>query len=491
MGCYWQFKAILLHGHEAATTVRGMNTSGGERPPRKIRSAAPNDALPVMGLAANEGVKIPKGRVFAWALWDWATQPFATVITTFVFSVYLTSELFLPEEIRALGSGTEYDLGLSVLSRDFGFAVAIAGLAVAILAPVLGQRADRSGRRKRQLAINTALLVAVQASLFFTTIEPNMFVFGITMVAIGNIFSEIANVNYNAMITQVASPTTVGRVSGLGWGFGYLGGITMLLVSYFGFIEFDLFGLGSANGIDIRAIAVACAVWTVVFAIPILLFVPEVQPAKGLPKTNFFASYRILFQDIIHLYRTARTTFWFLLASAIFRDGLSGVFTFGGVLAAITFGFSATEVLIFGIVANLVAGISTMAAGKLDDRFGPRAVILGSLSLLLASGLSLFLLRDAGALAFWIGGLVLGASVGPAQAAARSFLARVTPAGQEGQIFGLYATTGRAVGFLTPTLWSLFIAIGGAQYWGILGIMVVLAVGLVLMVLVKLPSHVR
>ncbi|AVG23114.1 MFS transporter [Pontimonas salivibrio] len=468
-----------------------MNARGEARPPRKLPPAIDNDTLPVMGLAANDGAAIPKSRVFAWALWDWATQPFATVITTFVFSVYLTSELFLPDEIRALGSGAEYDLALSVLSRDFGFAVAIAGIAVAILAPVLGQRADRSGRRKRLLAINTVLLVAVQASLFFATIEPNMFIFGITMVAIGNIFSEIANVNYNALITQVATPRTVGRVSGLGWGFGYLGGISMLLVSYFGFIQFDVFGLGSDNGIDIRAIAVACAAWTVIFAIPILISVPEVHSAEGLPKTGFFASYRVLFQDIAHLYRTARTTFWFLLASAIFRDGLAGVFTFGGVLAAITFGFSATEVLIFGIVANLVAGISTMAAGKLDDWFGPRSVIIGSLTLLLASGLALFFLRDAGALAFWIGGLVLGASVGPAQAAGRSFLARVTPAGQEGQIFGLYATTGRAVSFLTPTLWSLFIAIGGAQYWGILGIMVVLAIGLVLMILVKLPTHVR
>lgn len=468
-----------------------MNARGKARPPRNIPPTADSDALPVMGLASNDGVAIPKGRVFAWALWDWATQPFATVITTFVFSVYLTSELFLPEETRALGSGAEYDLALSGLSRDFGFAIALAGIAVALLAPVLGQRADRSGRRKRLLAINTALLVAVQGSLFFATLEPNMFLFGITMVAIGNIFSEIANVNYNAMITQVATPATVGRVSGLGWGFGYLGGISMLLVSYFGFIELDLFGLGSANGIDIRAIAVACAVWTVIFAIPTLLFVPESHPAEDLPKSHFFDSYRILYRDIIRLYHTARTTFWFLLASAVFRDGLSGVFTFGGVLAAITFGFSATEVLIFGIVANLVAGISTMAAGKLDDRFGPRAVIIGSLSLLLASGLALFFSRDAGPLAFWIGGLVLGASVGPAQAAARSFLARVTPAGQEGQIFGLYATTGRAVSFLTPTLWSLFIAIGGAQYWGILGIVVVLAIGLILMILVKLPDHAR
>jgi UMF1 family MFS transporter len=138
-----------------------------------------------------------------------------------------------------------------------------------------------------------------------------------------------------------------------------------------------------------------------------------------------------------------------LLSSAIFRDGLSGVFTFGGVLAAGTFGFSFNEVVIFGIAANLVAGISTMLAGRLDDWLGPRAVILGSLGGLTAIGVVLFLVRDAGPTAFWAGGLALATLVGPAQAAARSFLARVAPVGKEGQIFGLYATTGRAVTSMT------------------------------------------
>ena len=449
------------------------------------------DALPILALDGDTATRIPKRRVFSWALWDWATQPFATVITTFVFTVYLTSELFLDAETRALGEGNPlYDQGLSALSRDLGIGITIAGLLVALIAPVLGQRSDRAGRRKRWLAANTGLMVLVQASLFFTTVEPNMFVFGVALVAAGNVFAEIANVNYNSLITQVATKKTVGRVSGLGWGFGYLGGIVALLVAYFGFIEFDVFGLGADNGIDIRAIALMSGVWTLLFSIPILIFVPEATAAPA-PKVGFFRSYRVLFRDIVALKRRTPTTFWFLLASAVFRDGLAGVFTFGGVLAAITFGFSASDVLIFGIVANLTAGLMTIAAGRLDDWLGPRAVILTSLSGLLIAGMALFFLRDAGPTAFWVGGLILSLFVGPAQAASRSFLARVSPAGQEGQIFGLYATTGRAVSFLTPALWSLFIGIGGAQYWGILGIMLVLAVGLVLMWLVKLPAHTR
>lgn len=444
------------------------------------------DALALVGLDQHGDQKIPRGRVFAWALWDWATQPFATVITTFVFTVYLTSELFLPEATRALGEGDPaYEEALSLLSRDLGVAIAIAGVLVAALAPVLGQRADKTGRRKLWLAINTLLIVLSQAGLFFATIEPNMFLLGVTLVAAGNIFAEIANVNYNALIGQVATRATVGRVSGLGWGFGYLGGIAMLLVSYFGFIEFDVFGLGGENGIDIRAIAVACAVWTSLFAIPILLFVPEVPAPPASEKVSFFASYKVLVRDIRTLSSEAPTTLWFLIASAVFRDGLAGVFTFGGVLAAITFGFSAGDVLIFGIVANLVAGVMTVTAGRIDDIVGPQRVIVGSLAGLLVAGTALFFLRDAGPIAFWVGGLFLASFVGPAQAAARSYLARVAPPGREGQIFGLYATTGRAVSFITPTLWSVFITLGGAQHWGILGIMAVLAAGLILMLFVQ------
>jgi MFS transporter, UMF1 family len=470
----------------------GMAKTLPEDLPEHIPPTADTDQLPLYGLLANGEKKVPKRQSFSWALWDWATQPFATVITTFVFTVYLVSDLFVDPEILALGTDSaEYQAASAALSRDLGYAIAAAGFLIAALAPVLGQRSDRASNRKWWLGINTILIVFVQAGLFFVTVEPNMFVLGITLVAAGNVFAEIANVHYNAMLVQVSTVKTVGRISGLGWGFGYLGGIVMLLIAFFGFLQYDLFGLGDDNGIAIRAIAVACAVWTIIFAIPIFLFVPEAPKKPATPQPRFFASYVELFREVVALRRHTPTTFWFLLSSAIFRDGLSGVFTFGGVLAAGTFGFSFNEVVIFGIAANLVAGVSTMIAGRLDDWVGPRIVILTSLGGLVAVGVFLFLVRDMGANAFWLGGMLLATLVGPAQASARSFLARVSPVGQEGQIFGLYATTGRAVSFLTPTLWAVAIGIGGAQYWGILGIVFVLLLGFIFMAMVKLPEHVR
>lgn len=206
-------------------------------------------------------------------------------------------------------------------------------------------------------------------------------------------------------------------------------------------------------------------------------------------------SYRALFRSIADLWNEDRNTVKFLFASAVFRDGLAGVFTFGAVLAAGTFGFSAGGVIIFGVAANVVAGVATIAFGALDDAIGPKRVIVLALSSMLVAGVVVFVLHDGGKTVFWIFGLVLCIFVGPAQSASRTFLARLIPEGKEGEVFGLYATTGRAVSFLAPALWALTIALGAkltgsanqdeVQYFGILGILVVLAAGLALLLPVR------
>ncbi|WP_400997608.1 MFS transporter [Agromyces sp. GXQ0307] len=444
----------------------------------------------VTGLELQGERIVPKRQVWSWALWDWATQPFNSVILTFVFTaLYLTSDWFLDPAVAALGEGDPaYERGLAELASGLGWAITIAGVLIAVLAPVLGQRADVAGRRKLWLAGATAALVACMFGLFFVQGTASFFVLGISLIAAGTVFSEIAGVNYNAMLVQVSTPKTVGKVSGLGWGLGYLGGIVALVLVVVA-TSFDWWGMPTDDGLVYRVIAVGCAVWTLVFAWPVLVFVPEAPPAPGRARVGFLRSYAVLVQDIVRLWRESRPTFWFLLASAVFRDGLAGVFAFGAVIAAVAFHFTSNEVMIFGIAANLLAGVSTIIAGRFDDRFGPRAVILTALSGLVGAGLVVFFLHDAGKLPFWIFGLILTLFVGPAQAASRSFLARVTPAGRESEIFGLYATTGRAASFLSPLLWSTFIALFGATYWGVLGIVLVLAAGLVLMLFVRVPQR--
>lgn len=467
--------------------------------------AIPEPALSTAALRTEglDDTRVPRKQVVSWAMWDWATQPFNSVILTFVFvSLYLVSDSFLPAGVAALNAdgslvcsrtadaATPYCQGLSNLAEAYGWVTFAAGILILLLAPVLGQRADASGNKKRWVIGATAALALLQFALFFVYADPAYFWFGAVIVALGSVTSEIAGVNYNAMLVQVSTPRTIGRVSGLGWGLGYIGGILALVIVVV-LDQASWFGLDVSDGLAYRLIAVGAAVWTVLFALPFVFNVPESPARDDRPRVSFFASYAVLVKDIAALFRNHRPTFWFLIASAVYRDGLAGVFAFGGVLAAVSFGFSATEVIIFGIALNLVAGVSTIFAGWLDDRFGARAVIVAALSILIASALFVFFFREGGKTIFWVGGIILSAAVGPAQASSRALLARVTPREMQGEVFGLYATTGRVMSFLSPLLWALFIGWFGATHFGILGITIVLAIGLVLLLLVRLPQHVR
>jgi len=432
--------------------------------------------------------KANRKKVLSWAFYDWAMQPFNTVILTFVFTaMYLVSDRFVDPAIVA-SHGLE--AAQARLTSGLGLMTTIAGIAIALVAPVLGQWADASGKRKTWLFVATLLQLLAMASLFFVQADPRFFWLGASLVAVGGVLNTIAETNYNAMLLGVADKNTMGRVSGLGWGLGYTAGVVnLLLIAAISFALPD--ALGAANGMIFRWIAIGCVIWALLFGWPIFRNVPEAPFVEGRQFPGFFAAYRELFRTIKSLFRTNRRTFWFLISSAIYRDGLSGVFAFGAVIAAVAFGFSAIEVLIFGIAANLVAGLSTFAAGRLDDKFGPRRVIIGSLALLLVAGLLVVMLHAHGSIVFWILGLILCCTVGPAQSASRSFLAREIPPGHEAEMFALYATTGKAASFMAPAMWTLSIALTGATIWGTLGIMLVIAVGLGMFIFLKEPKAIR
>ncbi|WP_159501970.1 MFS transporter [Microbacterium sp. 18062] len=437
------------------------------------RPPAPAEALSAAAAGTPRPSSTRPWPVVAWGFWDWGSAAFNAVATTFVFTVYLTSSSF--------GDETSTSAALS-------WALAGAGIVVLVTAPVIGQRSDASAHRKRWLAVNTAVVVGALALMFFVQPDPAYLWFGLGLLAIGTVFFELASVNYNAMLAQVSTSRSVGKVSGFGWGMGYIGGIALLLIVYFGFIQPDVgwFGVTAEDGSAVRVSMLIAALWFALSAIPVFFAVPENAPLVAhRERVGFFGAYGVLFRNIAKLWRESRHTVYFLLSSAVFRDGLTGVFTFGGVLAAGTFGFSPGEVIIFAIAANIVAGVATIGSGSLDDRFGPKLLILVSLVGLIVSGLCVFLFHDGGQTVFWIFGLILCLFVGPAQSASRTFLARLIPPGREGEVFGLYATTGRAAVFLSPTAFGLFVTIGGAQYWGILGLVLVLLVGLALLIPVR------
>ncbi|HEX2213671.1 MAG TPA: MFS transporter, partial [Mycobacterium sp.] len=252
-----------------------------------------------------------------------------------------------------------------------------------------------------------------------------------------------------------------------------------------------LFGIAAEDGQNVRAAMLLTAVWFGLFAIPLLITAPtsERRLVEQRGAVGFFAGYRVLWTEIVSEWRRDHHVVYYLIASAVFRDGLTGIFAFGAVLGVNVYGISSADVLLFGVSASVVAAVGAVGGGLLDDRFGAKPVIVGSLTAMIAVGLVLMSLD--GALAFWICGLLLCLFIGPTLSAARTMMLRLSADGKEGVAFGLYTTTGRAVSYLAPLLFSVFIAVFGADRAGMGGILVVLAVGLLAMLAVRVPGRIR
>ena len=421
-----------------------------------------------------------RSQVLAWALWDCGSTGFNAIVVTFVFSVYLT---------RTVGDDLPGDTSPA---SWLGRALALAGLAVALLAPVTGIWVDAPWRRRRVLAVLTGLAVLLTSAMSLIRDDHRYLWPGLVLLACTAAFSELATVPYNAMLRQLSTPHTSGRISGFGWGMGYLGSVVLLLMVYLGFISGDgdtrgMLGIPVADGQNVRAAMLLTAAWFALFALPVLIAVPGPTPAPEERRraVGFFGAYRKLWSEVVGEWRRDRNVVYYLLASAVFRDGLAGVFAFGAVLGVNVYGISEANVLLFGVCASVVAAVGAVLGGLFDDRLGSKPVIVGSLVAMIAVGLTLMTL--SGALAFWVCGLLLCLFIGPAQSSARTLMLRMSADGKEGVAFGLYTTTGRAVSFLAPSLFSTFIDVFGTDRAGMGGLCAVLAAGLFAMLAVRVP----
>ena len=211
-------------------------------------------------------------RVMAWAAWDVGSSSFDAVVVTFVFSVYLTKpEIFGPSA-----------------NADLGWTTAVAGLLVALVAPAVGQWTDRTGKSRTVLAVSTVGVIAAMAALFFVEPGEGYLWLGLTLLALGNFIFETGTVVYNSMVNDIATPSTVGRVSGFGWGMGYLGSIVLLAVLLVCFINPDpgLFGVTHEDALHIRVSMVVCAAWMLVFTLPILVLSRNRAPTGAPSRTS-------------------------------------------------------------------------------------------------------------------------------------------------------------------------------------------------------------
>lgn len=458
-------------------------------------------------ISIDRNARVPAGPLarISWALFDWANQPYFTVITTFIFAPFFTSQ-FIGDPVR----------GQSL----WGYTQAIAGITIAVLSPALGAIADAGGPRKPFILVFQAFMVIGCALLWFAlpghlSLLP-LIMAALVLAAIGAEFSIVFN---NALLPTLVPRERLGRLSGFAWGLGYIGGLLPL----FGLLVITrpelvgitppagqaLFGLDRASGAAERLTGPFSALWLVVFVLPMFLFTPDI-PRTGLSPAGAVRAGLSRLGTTLASFRRNANWFRFLIAFMVYNDGLLALIAFGGIYAAGQFGWGTTELGIFGIILSGLGIFGAWIGGSLDDRFGSRRTViltvtgmaiaaLGVLSVTRTSALFVLELPapvpGAGLFAstqerIFLGfAILMGLCLGPIQAASRTMVGRVAPPGKVGEFYGLFSLSGRATAFLAPLAIAVVTQAFDSQRAGISVILAFLVAGLVLMLRVEEPAR--
>ena len=404
-------------------------------------------------------------REWAWASFDFANSAFPTVISTFVIATYFTAAV-APDPVTGQAA--------------WGWMQAAVGLAIGLLSPVLGAVADAGGRRRGMLLLFSMLTAALTACIWFIRPEPGFMLSALLLIGLASVAFELGTVFYNAMLPSVARPEALGRVSGIGWAVGYAGGLLCLGACLL-LLRADVFGLDRASQEPVRATALLVGLWIFVFCWPVLIAVrdPVVRPPVGVAVRAGLAEIGALLRALPSQPVLGR----FLLARLFYTDGLNTLFAFGAIYAAGRFGMGFEQILLFGIVLNVTAGLGAFAGGMVEDRLGSRRTVLVSLGCIIGIGAGLLLVQ--GQTGFWILGAALGLFFGPAQSASRTLMARLAPPEQAGAWFGLFSLSGRVTGFLGPALLAIATTAFASQVAGMAVVVGLMVVGFAVLLTVR------
>ena len=431
---------------------------------------------------------------YSWTMFDFANQPFYTLIMTFVFSVYFT-DVFITGEDGA---------------QKLTLTQTISGVVIAILSPVLGSITDIKGNRKMFMGITSILFVIGMALLWYSPPgAPDgiwIVMFGLILASAMVGFSEVFN---NSVLSTIETPENSGWLSGMGYGLGYISGLIALILFLLIFVwpgneTENLFGLNTNEYEHIRIIGPLCAIWYALFIIPLFLFTPDL---KKKPITTF-DSIKVGLTNLVNTFKEAnryKNIFTFLITRMFYQDALNALFVVGGVYASIVVGMTLTQVLILGIILNILAGPSSIYGGYLNDLIGSKNVINLSLWGLLASGiLGLSIDKDTIFYFFSVDEyslrvedftfgifnsvsqvtyicVVIGISIfyGPAQTASRALMIKIAPPDKMTEFFGLYAFAGKSTAWLVPGLMSLILAFTGSLQYAMLSIVLFNLIGII------------
>jgi UMF1 family MFS transporter len=455
-------------------------------------------AISAPGIAP--ATRAPLPALAGWALLEWAAQPFYTLITTFLFAPYFAN-VFIGDAVRG--------------QALWGYAAAAAGLGVAITTPILGAIADASGRRKPWMLGFAFLLAAATCALWIAApgkaglALPVMLAFIVAAIS-----AECIAVFANSIMPTLVPQRELGRLSGIGWATGYLGGLVSLLIMA-GLIVTNpatgktLLGLTPLLKLDAvaregdRLVGPFSAAWLLLFVIPFFLFTPE--PRSAGPARGIGAALGE-FKDTIKSLPRYRNILLFLIARMIYVDGLTAIFAFGGIYGASVYGWSAFELGLFGIILTVVGVIGALVGGFLDDKLGSVTVIVGTLLLVMVGAIGILSIdkthvlfttlvpekvqgsapfSSMGERVFLAFAILIGLVAAPVQASSRSLMARLAPAEKMTQFFGLFAFSGKVTAFAAPLAVGAVTTLTGSQRAGIAVIVVFLALGLLMMLGVR------
>ena len=402
--------------------------------------------------------------IFAWSMYDFANQPYTTLVITFIYSTYFAKAI-APNEI----------IGTALWSR----AMTITAMTVAFLSPIMGAIADKTGHRKLFLIFWTYVCIAGSFALYYPL--PGEIYKALFWVVISNVGFEMGGLFCNAYLPDIAPKEKIGRISGYGWSLGYLGGLIALGVGYVFLVspENPMFGFSKELGQNIRATNLMVAIWFVVFSIPVFIGVSGVAKTNKIYSKNIWSdSFREIKSTFANI-KKYKELVKFLIARIFYNDGLITIIAFGGIYAAGTFNFTFEDIFLFGIVLNITAGLGAFTLGFLDDFIGGKKTIqVSNIGLIIACLLAIFTKNIT---VFWFSGILIGIFMGSNQSASRSLMARFIPENKENEFFGFFAFTGKATAFLGPLLLGLVTQIFNSQRHGIFVVVVLLLTGFLLM----------
>jgi len=395
-----------------------------------------------------------KKQIISWSLYDFANQPYTTLIITFIYSAFFVNYIAGDEQ-----QGTFL----------WANAISITAITVAFISPILGAFADNTGYRKSFLVFFT-LICCLFTSLLYFPDKGDIFL-ALTFVVISNISFEMGTVFCNSYLNDLSSKKNIGKISGNAWGLGFVGGLLALLVS---FLLFDV-----NNSSEVKQVNLFVAAWFLIFSLPTFFFLKDSKRQK-INKENISSSFNSILQTFKEISKY-KIIVRFLIARLFYNDGLITIFALGGIYAIGTLNFTMQEVLILGIVLNVFAALGSFVFGLIEDRIGVRKVINLSLVVLVISTFLAFISPWTiyPKIFFWTSGVLLGTMVGPNQSCSRSYMAQIIPEDKKNEFFGFYAFTGKATSFLGPLMFGFLTKIYSQQI-GLLSVLVFFIIGLII-----------